>query len=187
MSLQQALQELRRRIETSAPSRDPRRTDACPSFTMLAELAQTSGSQSEHIASCPYCQAVLAAVQRQQPAPVTVQRPPLVPVIVPDNTAPVTNITPHLREYAARWFQRNQPAEDAELAGVFDEEGTLHLSLSDLTLSGPARVRLVADEMPLPLIDTEVTGDHWEAAIALPDWNLRNVRIAREWVELVAA
>ena len=176
MDLEQTLQEIGKRIEQGIPSRDSRRTEACPSLSTLALQAERGEPESLHSATCPYCQAVLHAVRRQQQ-----------PVRTPAISVPITGISQELRDFAAYWLQQNQPEEGIALAGEFDAEGTLRLSLDELTLSGRVKVRLLAYELPVPLLETEITGSHWETTITLPGWNLRNVRIARECIELVAA
>jgi len=176
LKLEQLLQQWFQKETTSAPLEDDRRSEQCLRFSELQEAVDPQSvlaiQKRSHIETCAWCSRAVSSMQQEL-------REQLV------NSAPSGAVSEALREYVAQWLIQYEakPGESAPVS--FDAAGTLHISLSGLSLAGAVHIRMVAGTFDLLDVDAEIVQGNLEISQPMAHWGLRNLRLTAEAVKML--
>jgi hypothetical protein len=162
----------------SLPEPDPSRTAACLRFDEVDRAqpgTELYAARRDHIEGCGWCQRVLRLAARASSAD---QETALY------DTAPRGALSDALREFARTWFHQNEPEPGEPSPGFFDAAGNLHLDMPVSLRDGTVRVRLLADEYPIPVGSFTLRGGRLQLEHPMPEWGLQSVRISVRGVEV---
>lgn len=185
------------RIEKMAPAEDPRRTENCLRFDEIAKLTHNQGKEAllkrqSHIPQCAWCQSAIAKivslleneVEGQYVTGRGLNYPAQNAASFREETSP---FVAGLGTYVGNWLREQSVPMEEDTPAYFDEQGTLHLTLSGLQPDGELRAGLLIDGASMNIGTGEVIKGRLAISRALPEFGLTSVRLPAALIELMPA